>query len=136
MKKIAIPSNDGKTISGHFGRALGFVIVELYGTNIVANNYKQNDFTGHARGNHHNHQHGEGHNHGEHGNQAHSHHGIFQALNGVDAVIAGGMGQRLWDEFMQQNIEVYMTRESDIENAVKLYIEGKIEVNNEGCCVH
>lgn len=48
--KIAIPSDDGKIISSHFGRTKGFVIFEVEGKEIKSREYRLNIFTGHARG--------------------------------------------------------------------------------------
>ena len=48
--KIAIVSDDGKTISAHFGRSRGFVIFEIEDSKVKNQEYRENTFTGHARG--------------------------------------------------------------------------------------
>ena len=48
--KIAIASDDRKTISAHFGRTLGFVVFEIEGKEKKAQEYRPNTFTGHALG--------------------------------------------------------------------------------------
>jgi predicted Fe-Mo cluster-binding NifX family protein len=48
--KIAIVSDDKKTISSHLGRAKGFCIFEVEGKEIKSQQYRPNTFTGHARG--------------------------------------------------------------------------------------
>jgi len=111
--KIAIASDDGKTLSMHFGRALGFVIVEVEGGQVKSVNYIPNDFTGHAR---HEHNHG----HGDHSF-------IIDNLKDVDVVISGGMGRRLFDDLMAAGKKVYVTDEIDIESAVRLFLEGKLQ---------
>jgi predicted Fe-Mo cluster-binding NifX family protein len=122
--KIAIPSNDQKTISRHFGRSAGFMIFDIEKNKVVNKEYKTNTFTGHAKGQHHE----QGHNH--------SHHGIFNALGGCQTVIAGGMGRRLYIDFEQKGMEVFVTSENDIEKALDLYIENDLDNNSDKCCDH
>lgn len=129
--KVAIPSNDGKIISPHFGRSMGFKIFEIEGDKIISENYMPNDFTGHAQGHHeHNREH---HNHSHHG---HSHQGIFNALEGVSAVIAGGMGRMLYDEFAQRNVKVFVTQEASVNTAVQRFIENNLDNSPDICCSH
>lgn len=130
--KIAIPTNDQTTISGHFGRTKGFMIYEIENNEIKNKEYKENSFTHHHEGHHH--EHGEHHHGAGHGH--HSHAGIFKMLNDCKTVIAGGMGQRLYTELKAQNINVFMTRESNIENAINLFIDGKLDNNDDDCCIH
>lgn len=122
--KIAIPSNDGTTVSRHFGRTRGFMIYTISDGKILSKEYKTNDFTGHARGLHHEKEH------------QHSHAGIFNALGDCEVVIAGGMGRRLYDDFKQKNIEVYVTRENNLENAIGLFLKQELDNQPEKCCNH
>ncbi|MEO0230120.1 MAG: NifB/NifX family molybdenum-iron cluster-binding protein [candidate division WOR-3 bacterium] len=61
--RLAIASDDGKTLSMHFGRARGFAIVEIDGKDVKSINYIPNTFTGRARV-----EHSE---HGYHGSHVH-----------------------------------------------------------------
>ncbi|GAB4333212.1 MAG: NifB/NifX family molybdenum-iron cluster-binding protein [Bacteroidales bacterium] len=136
MMKIAVPSDDRIHISGHFGRAKGFLIVQTDRDKIVSKEYVQNTFTGHARGMHHEHgdDHDHHHHHHAHGHGHHSHAGIFEALGDCEVVIAGGMGRRLYDEFVERNIKVFVTREKDVEEAVRLFLAEQLDHDSEGCC--
>ncbi len=125
--KIAIPSNDNLNISSHFGRTKGFVICEMDNDKIIKKEFKQNTFTGHAQGLHHDNKHG-------HGN--HSHNGIFNAIGDCEIVIAGGMGRRLYDDFEKNNIKVFVTKEKNIDNALKLFMNNNLENNSDECCNH
>lgn len=127
--KIAIPTNDMITISAHFGRSKGFMIVELKNNQIHNKEYKVNTFTGHVKNKNHDHNH-------EHGKHNHSHEGIFSALGNSNLVIAKGMGKRLFEDFSERDIKVYLTKENNIDNAVKLLIQGKLKANKELCCEH
>jgi predicted Fe-Mo cluster-binding NifX family protein len=134
MKKIALPTDDNISICPHFGRTRGFRIVEIDGTKVINQEYRQNDFTGHAMGHHHEHHHGHDHNHDEH--HAHSHQGIFNALGECKTVIANGMGRRLYDDFQQAGVDVFVTRHSNIDQAIQSYIEGVLDNNEYMCCPH
>ncbi len=130
--KIVIPSNDNKTISRHFGRSKGFAILQVEDGKMVNKEYRENDFTGHAKGGGHHHH--EGHHH--HPDKHHSHEGIFRVIGDCDVVIGGGMGRRLYNDFQAKNIEVYITEESDIATALQLYLESRLDNNVEKCCDH
>ncbi len=123
--KIAIPSNDGKTVSKHFGRSEGFIIVEIEDNKIINKAYKKNDFTGHAQG--------LSHEHTAHGHGHHSHEGIFKALGDCSVVIAGGMGQKLYKDFQEKKVMTYLTNESDIDSVLEQFINGQLESTDQYC---
>ncbi len=130
--KIAIPSNDKVTINKHFGRSKGFLVVEIQDKKVVNTEYKENNFTGHSHG--HSHQHGHNHEHGEGG--GHSHEGIFNAIGNCEVVISGGMGRRLYNDFAQNKIDVYVTQEQNVEKAIQLFINNSLDHNSDKCCDH
>ncbi len=124
--KIAIPTNDQRSISQHFGRAKGFLIVEVQDNAIKNKVYQTNTMTAHVhRGvqlpdvEHH-----------------HSHEGIFKALGNCNMVIAGGMGRRLYQDFADRNIQVFVTKETDIDKAIELYLNNNLDNNTDKCCDH
>ncbi len=125
--KIAIPTNDNINISSHFGRTKGFVICEIDNDEVIKKEYKQNTFTGHAQGLHSDAEH-------EHGN--HSHKGIFDAIGDCEIVIAGGMGRRLYNDFEQKNIKVFVTKEINIDRALDLFFNSELDNNSDKCCDH
>ncbi len=129
--KIAIPSADGKTIFPHFGRTQGFAILEIEDKTIKNRELVQNNFTGHAMGQHQ----GHGHSHGE-GHGGHSHSGILEALNDCPVVIACGMGRRLYDDLTSAGKEVFITRETDIDRAVEAYLGGSLDHDPDRSCEH
>ncbi len=123
--KIAIPTDDRKIISSHFGRTAGFEIIELNGSKIVGNEYKRNTVTAHAGGQK-----------VDHPGGHHSHEGIFEALGNCGIVIARGMGKRLYNDFRERGMVVYVTTEEKIIPAVHAYIEGILENNPNNTCDH
>ena len=125
--RIAIPSNDLTTVSTHFGRTKGFMIFDIENNKVTNKEYKLNTFTGHSQNKHKEH---------EHGKHKHSHETILNALNGCEVVIAGGMGKRLFDDFEQKGIKVYVTQEKSIETAIGLLTKNELDNNNTKCGNH
>jgi predicted Fe-Mo cluster-binding NifX family protein len=129
--KIAIPSNDKQTISAHFGRTEGFVILTIEDGEVQKSEYFINNFTGHSQGLQHEHEHSN-----DNGHVQQSHQGIFKAIGDCQVVIAGGMGRRLYTDFEQRKIKVFVTRERSIEKAVQLFIAENLDNDSEKCCDH
>lgn len=126
--RIAVPIDDNENIARHFGRTAGFIIFDVENNKIVSDNYRKNTFTGHARGLHHSNEHSHQHHH--------SHNGIFEALGDCNTVISGGMGKRLYDEFIQKDFSVYITSEKSIVKALKMFLNDKLDHHTDTCCNH
>jgi predicted Fe-Mo cluster-binding NifX family protein len=122
--KIAVASDDGKTIAPHFGRTLGFVIYDTDGKAIKVNKYKPNTFTGHALGLEH-----AGHHHDRHSP-------ILTALADCAVVISHGMGRRLYDDLSAAGIQAIITDQTDARGAVEAYLNGQLEDHPERGCAH
>ncbi|MBL7113553.1 MAG: iron-molybdenum cofactor biosynthesis protein [Bacteroidales bacterium] len=118
--KIAIPTDDKESICPHFGRTSGFMIFKIEDRNVVESEYRQNTFTGHAQGHHNDHH--------------HSHSGIFQALGDCQIVIAKGMGRRLYNDFEEWKIQVFITKENNIDEAVDAFINNTLDSDIERLC--
>lgn len=122
--KIAIASDDEKNVASHIGRVRGFVIYEIEDKKIKNKEYRINDFTGHKRGL-------EGKHHIDH------HAPIIEALKDCKAVISSGMGKRIYDDLKNAGFEVYITKESEVEKVVDLYINNKlVDYYEELVCHH
>ena len=122
--KIAIASDDERTISSHFGQTRGFVVVEVEGKEVKNREYRPNTFTGHARG-----LEGAGHEIDRHGP-------ILSALSDCKAVISHGMGRRIYDDLKGAGIEVFVTDETEVQKALDLYINGELIDRPERGCSH
>jgi len=122
--KIAIASDDGKTISSHFGRTRGFVIFEIEGKEIKKKGYRENTFTGHARGL-------EG---ADHSFDRHT--PILEALKDCQVVISHGMGRRIYEDLKNAGLEVFVTEKTDVEVAMNLYSDGHLKDQPELGCSH
>lgn len=159
--KIAIASDDGKTIAGHLGRARGFIIYDVEGGSVKNRIFLDNTFTGHAAGlraggdsRHgeggagcgHGERHGagerphhgalQGAGHGEHHGEHHGHGPVLRALAGCQAVISHGMGRRIYADLQAAGIEAYVVNESDADEALKLYLSKTLENHPERGCDH
>ena len=74
-----------------------------------------------------------GHNHGQHGN---SHAGILTALGDCQAVLARGMGRRIYDDLRGANIESIITNQATVDDALAAYLAGNLDDNPEQGCEH
>ncbi len=120
--KLAIATDDRKAVASHFGRCGGFEIVEIRDDQILNRTYRENTFTGHARGM-------QGH-HGE------KHGAILEALEDCDLVISHGMGRRIYLDLQEAGIESLITSEAEINRVLDAYLSGVLEDFPERGCDH
>ena len=122
--KIAIASDDETTISSHFGQTRGFVVFEVEDKKVKNREYRLNTFTGHARGLE------------EAGHEIDRHGPILSALSDCKAVISHGMGRRIYDDLKGAGIEVFVTDQVDVENALALYLNAQLIDRPNLSCNH
>lgn len=106
--KIAI-STDGDLVSAHFGRCPHYTIVEI--KNSAVKNKELVANPGHEPGK------------------------IPEFLNsqGVNIIVAGGMGPRAVGFFQEYNIEVVVGKSGLVETVIQEYIDGKL-VSGQSTC--
>ncbi len=124
--KIAIASDDNKTITGHIGRVRGFVVLEIESGEIKSREYRPNTFTNHAQGNH-------KHNHGEH-SHGHGHESLAEGLKECSHLVCTGAGWRVVEDLKKCGIEVFFTKEIEADAAAQKLEKGELEINEEGAC--
>jgi len=107
--KIAVASDEGKTISHHFGRALGFVIFEVKDNEIIGQEYRKNI----------------GKNTGECGSCNHGM--MIDNLRDCHVIISYGMGRRIYEDLTKNNIFPVVTDEETVEGAIHKYIKSVLE---------
>ena len=127
--KIAVISEDGKTISQHFGRAPLYVVLTVEDGKVTKKETRpkmgHNEFAGQEQ------EPEQGQPHG-YGAEAHSRHaGMAGAISDCQVLLAGGMGMGAYESLKQLKIEVVMTDVRNIDDAAKLYLEGKLPNLNE-----
>ncbi len=127
--KIAVITDDGKTISQHFGRAPFYMVLTIEEGKIT--NREMRKKLGHNQfsGEHHEEQHAEG-----HGLDAASHDKHAQMANTISdcqVLLCGGMGMGVYVSMQQLNIRPIVTDLPDIESAAAAYINGDLEDHTE-----
>jgi predicted Fe-Mo cluster-binding NifX family protein len=123
--KIAAISDDGVTVSQHFGRAPLYVVVTVEGDKVTAKETRPK--AGHhtfAGGDHPETAPGE--RHGYDAGAQSRHAAMAQSIDDCQVLIAGGMGWGAYDSLKSRGIEAVVTDVENIEEAVKLYVEGKL----------
>ena len=124
--KIAAISDDGVAISQHFGRAPLYVVITVEEGKVI--NKETRDKAGHhtfaahpppdlAPGERHGY---------EAGSQV-RHANMAEAISDCQIVLAGGMGWGAYESMKSYNIEPVVTDVKNIDEAVQLYLDGKLE---------
>mgnify|MGYP005836084819 CR=1 FL=1 len=137
--KIAFVTDDGKTISKHFGRARYYEVLTVDNGQVLAR--EQREKMGHAQfagshdgqqEHHHNHDH---HGHGErHGFDAASqdrHARMALAIKDCEVVVAGGMGYGAYESMKQAGIKPVVTDLTTIDEAVQAHLAGNLKDHTE-----
>jgi len=123
--KIAFVTDDGTTITQHFGRAGKYLVVEVEEGKEISRNlrdrqrHKQNHQIGveHVRGGTRDHD----------SPAAHSKHvQMMAAIEDCDVVVCGGMGRGAFNSIVSLGKEVFMTNTGDINDALKGYLAGEL----------
>ena len=125
--KIAVPTNDGASISGHFGRSAAFLIFEVESGQIRRRETKPNQ----AQHSHEQASCG----HGPTAGEPHSHAGIVASLTGCDVVICGGMGRQAAEALKAGGITVVVTTATGpADETVGAYLSGSLPRGGEVLC--
>ncbi len=127
--RVAVASQDGVSISAHFGRCACFIIFDVEDGKALLRESRQNAHSVDAEGNCHT---------PGHCDQPHGHDGIVQALHDCQAALCYGIGWRAADELRQNGIQpVIVDRKRSPEEAVSLYVQGKLApADREFCAGH
>ena len=123
--KIAAISEDGTTISQHFGRAPYYLVVTVEDGKVVSK--EQRDKAGHhtfAAGQHPDTAPGERHGYDTGAQSRHA--TMAQSIGDCQVLIAGGMGWGAYESLKSRGIETIVTDVENIEEAVRLYVEGEL----------
>lgn len=99
-KKIAFPTDDGETISRHFGKASFFQVIALDDGGEPAVEKRSTQDQGHG--------------------------GKFAQLEDCHVLIGAGMGQPAYDRVQSMGLEVLLTGEKQIEVALAKYQAGEL----------
>jgi predicted Fe-Mo cluster-binding NifX family protein len=126
--KIAIVTDDGKTISQHFGRARFYKVYEIKDGAVVGS--EQRPKAGHHVEGLSHHEHGEE-PHGQHHGDAATHNNMLANVNDCQVLIARGMGWGAHDAIERAGLKPYITDVVSTDEAVKAYLEDKLDNHAE-----
>lgn len=123
--KIAVITNDGKTISQHFGRAPYYLVLTIEEGKVTQQEMR--DKMGHKHFSVMPHE-------GEHAGTAHGmdggshkkHASMAETISDCKVLICGGMGRGAYESMRQLTINPVVTDLSDIETAVQAFMDGKL----------
>lgn len=128
--KIAVITDDGQTISQHFGRAAHYLVFTVENNAIVDKELR--DKVGHRQFAHEDHDHdhkagsdSQGHGFGAHSDDKHAR--MIENIQDCEAIIVRGMGRGAYLAVEQANIRPFLTEIADAEEAVKAYIGGTLD---------
>ena len=139
--KIAVITDDGNTISQHFGRALFYQVLTIEEGKVISREQRAKPGHGHFAaahthdeahhsGDHHDEDHhAEGHHGAAHGHDGASHQkhvSMAEVISDCEAVLCGGMGMGAYQSMLSLKIQPIVTDLHDINQAVQAYIEGKL----------
>ena len=123
--KIAAISDDETTISQHFGRAPFYVVVTVEAGKIVSKETR-------AKTGHHTfaaHQPPDlapGEKHGYDAGSQVRHQSMAETISDCQVLLAGGMGWGAYESMQSYNIKPIVTDVESIDEAVQLYLDGKL----------
>lgn len=127
--RIAVASDDGITIAGHFGRCAGFEIFEI-AENKATQLKRRPNTNAHQHGQEDCHQH-------DHSGAAHNHESFLIALQDCQAVICRGMGRRAIADLTARGIKPVVTAQDiTAQQAVELYAANQLIESSDSCCSH
>ena len=126
--KIAFITDDGKTISQHFGRAPYYLVVEV--EEGVVKNQEMRDKLGHQQSEEvHHHKQGIG--SGMDAASHDKHNRMSNAIQDCEALICGGMGMGAYQSMQVFGITPVVTQILDIDEALQAYLSGDLRDETE-----
>ena len=115
---VAIATDDGATVSSHFGRAVYYEVIRLEGGKVVARERREK--AGH-------HSFGpEGSGHGEHDHE-HRHRTMVSPVLDCQAVVVRGMGQGAVEHLRQANLVPVLTGLHTIDEVIAAIASGSLD---------
>jgi len=123
--KVATITDDGKTISKHFGRAAYYLVATIEDGAIASSEMR--DKLGHSHFS--NQPHEEGEHSARHGMDSASHNKHLQmseAISDCEALLCGGMGMGAYQSMISRGIKPVVTEIEDIHEAVMAYVQGRL----------
>lgn len=118
--KIAFATDDGSTISAHFGRAALYEVVEVANGQITGREEREKPSHQHQHAHH-------VHSHDDQPSHEDRHVKMTDAIQDCLYVVARGMGYGMYNHLQSLGKEAIITTTLNIESAAKGIIEGSIQ---------
>ncbi len=118
--RIAVVTEDGQTISRHFGRAPFYAVLTTEDGRITGTEQREKLAHRHGQG-----EHGHSGSH-EHSEAANTHGQMLSPIKDCQVLIAGGMGNGAYYSLQQAGIEPVITDIAILEDAVQSYLKGEL----------
>jgi len=109
--KIAIATEDGTTVSAHFGRAPYYVVVKVSEGKVLEREMRAKAY------------------HGNHQEYGHNHADMFTCIADCQVLIVGGMGTPAHEAALAHGLKVVPTNPRDISAVIASYLDGTLEEN-------
>lgn len=135
--KVAIITDDGKSISQHFGRATFYLVATIDGGVILEREMREKMGHGHFSnsepgGHEHGHDHDHGHeHHGSHEQAHHKHTQMANTISDCEAVICGGMGRGAYESMRSLNIRPIVTDLTSVNDALIAFMNNSLVDHTE-----
>ena len=122
--KIAVITEDERTISRHFGRAPYYWVATIEHGQIVERQRREKP--GHAHFANEPHEHQAGQQHGFDPASQDRHARMAEAIADCDVLICGGMGAGAYQSMQARGIQPIVTDKESIDEAIQAYLEGHL----------
>jgi transcriptional regulator with XRE-family HTH domain/predicted Fe-Mo cluster-binding NifX family protein len=142
--KIALITDDGETISQHFGRALYYLVLSIDEGVVVERELREKpghrqfsqQVVGidqsaevHDHDHHHDHQHGQG--HGMNPGSHQKHLSMAEVIADCQVLLCGGMGRGAYESMLALNIQPVVTELRTVDEAIRALLEGRLVDHTE-----
>jgi len=128
--KIAFITDDGKTISRHFGRARYYQIIEIKNGEVV--NREMREKVGHTEFAHRDQRHADPIEGSGMDPASHSKHTrMAETISDCSALICGGMGRGAYQSMETVGINPLVTKIEEIDEAIDAYLKGELVDHTE-----
>jgi predicted Fe-Mo cluster-binding NifX family protein len=127
--KIAVVTDDGITVSQHFGRAQFYEVLSVENGSIIKRERRPK--SGHHTSAHSDHNHDHGASHGFDATSVNKHNQMAETIKDCQVVLARGMGNGAYQGMLQNNIKPIVTDIRTIDEAAQVVINGSIVNHTE-----
>ncbi len=113
--RIAFVTNNGKTIGQHFGRMRYYRVFTIENDKVVNDELREKPLAHHHA-----------HNHGHHHHHSHDHTSMIDPIRDCQVVVAGMMGMGAFEQLRAAGLQVVLTDQREIEQALQSYLKGEL----------